>query len=349
MTGCAPDRKHHAMRILVTGGTGFVGSHIVLALQERGHDVRLLARRREQVTATFAPHDVKIRPEAVVVGDVLDADAVTRALEDCEAVVHAAAVFTFDPRRSAEMIDTNAAATRLVLTKALEQGCDPVVHISSTVALTRRAGSGPDLPLGDIPLPYSRSKVASEEVARVHQAAGRPVVTVYPGAVYGPHDPYRGEQTARLAWIARGLFPLWPSGGLHSVDVRDVAAVVASAVEKGRGPRRFIVPGHHVNGPQLFAAVSAATGRRRPRVPLAPRLAVASTRAIDAVQSRLPEGWRYPADREGTEIILRDTRFDSSATERELGVTARPFEDSVRDTLAWMVEDGRLPARFLRR
>ncbi len=337
------------MRILVTGGTGFVGSHIVLALRERGHDVRLLVRRREQVAATFGPHGVKIEPEAVVVGDVLDADAVTRALDDRDAVVHAAAVFTFDPRRSAEMLDTNAAAARLVLTKALEQGCDPVVHISSTVALTRHGGSGPDLPLSDIPLPYSRSKVASEEVARELQAAGQPVVTVYPGAVYGPRDPYRGEQTTRLAWVSRGLFPLWPSGGLHSVDVRDTAAVVANAMEKGRGPRRFVVPGHHVTGRQLFDSVSAATGRGRPHVPLPPRVAVAATRAIDAVQSRLPAGWRYPADREGAEISLRDTRFDSSATERELGVTARPFADSVRDTLAWMVEAGLLPARFLPR
>ncbi len=337
------------MRILVTGGTGFVGSHIVLALLERGHDVRLLVRRREQVAATFGPHDVEIGPEAVVVGDVLDADAVTRALDDRDAVVHAAAVFTFDPRRSAEMLDTNAAAARLVLTKALEQGCDPVVYISSTVALTRHGGSSPELPLGDIPLPYSRSKVAAEEVARELQAAGQPVAIVYPGAVYGPRDPYRGEQTVRLAWVARGLFPLWPSGGLHSVDVRDTAAVVAGVVEKGRGPRRCVVPGHHVTGRQLFAAVSAATGRRRPHIPLPPPVAVATTRAVDAVQSRLPTGWRYPADREGVEIALRDTRFDSSTTERELGVAARPFEDSVRDTLAWMVEAGRLPARFLRR
>ncbi len=337
------------MRILVTGGTGFVGSHIVLALLERGHDVRLLVRRREQVAVTFDPHDVTIDPEAVVVGDVLDADAVTRALDGCEAAVHAAAVFTFDPRRSDEMLDTNAAAARLVLTTALDQGCDPVVHISSTVALTRHGGSGRDLPLGDIPLPYCQSKIASEEVARELQAAGQPVVTVYPGAVYGPSDPYGGEQTTRLGWVARGLFPLWAAGGLHTVDVRDTAAVVAGTMEKDRGPRRFVVPGHHVTGRHLYAAVSALTGLRRPHLLLPARVAATSTRAIDALQSRLPTGWRYPADREATEVLLRDTRFDTSATERELGVTARPFTDSVRDTMAWMVEVGRLPAKYLPR
>lgn len=332
------------MRVLVTGGTGFVGSHVVLALLDRGHEVRLLARRRDQVARTFAPHGRTL--DDVVVGDVLDHDAVGRALDGCDAVVHAAAVFSFDPRRSREMLDTNAAATRLVTDAALERGCDPVVHVSSTVTLVRRGGSSPDLPLGDLDLPYSRSKIGSEQVAREHQALGRPVVTVYPGAVYGPHDPYLGEQTRRLTWMARGLFPLWPRGGMHVVDVRDVAAVVAALVEPGRGPRRYVVPGHFATGKEIYGAVSAAVGRRRPFITMPAAVASVSTRAIDALQARLPARWRYPADREGAEVCLRDTAFDTTPAEQDLGVAARPFADSVRDTIAWMVDAGHLPERY---
>ena len=199
-------------------------------------------------------------------GDVLDEDLVAQAIEGCEAVVHAAAVLSMHPRRAEEIRRTNARATELVLGRAVEVGLDPVVHVSTSVALTRYGGSGPDLPLGDIELPYAQSKIASEKAARRLQNAGAPVVTVYPGAVFGPHDPYRGDNSERLRFILLGRFPLWPRGGIHVVDARDVAAVIAAVLSPGRGPRRYVVPGHHVDGDQLFAACTDVTGRRLPHL-----------------------------------------------------------------------------------
>lgn len=333
------------MKILVTGGTGFLGSHVVLALLDEGHSVRLLVRRPAQVEATFAPHGVHV--EDVMTGDVLDRDAVAAAIEGCDAVVHAAAVFSFDPRRGDEMLTTNEEAARNVLGQAVTAGCDPVVHISSTVALTRHTPANPDLELGDLDLPYSVSKMRSEQVARDLQADGSPVVCIYPGGVFGPHDPYEGEQSHRLGWQVRGLFPLWAAGGIHIVDVRDVAKVVAAATVPGRGPKRYVVPGVHMTGSMLYGAIRRTIGRRRPMVEMPATIAVAVTKAVDAVQSRFPEGWvRYPADREGAELGLRNTVFDASSTTEELGVEPIPFDQSIRDTIAWMVEDGRLPEKY---
>jgi nucleoside-diphosphate-sugar epimerase len=99
-------------------------------------------------------------------GDALDEPAVARAVDGCEAVVHAAAVYSFDPRRATEVRRTNLRAAELVLRQAVAQGLDPVVHVSSTVALTRYGGSAAPLPLGDIVLPYIQSKIDSERVAR---------------------------------------------------------------------------------------------------------------------------------------------------------------------------------------
>ena len=172
------------------------------------------------------------------------------------------------------------------------------------------------------------------------------MVCVYPGSVYGPDDPYLGEQATRLAWVARGRFPIWAHGGMHAVDVRDTAAVVVACRAPGRGPRRYVVPGHHMTGDDLYRIVGAAIGRRRPHVNLPARLVPLVTGPIDSLHRLLPARWRYPADREGAELGARNTRFDTSLAEQELGVHARPLDESVRDTLTWLVDAGHLPEMY---
>jgi dihydroflavonol-4-reductase len=294
------------MKVLITGDTGFVGSHAVAAIAGSGHELRLLVRRPEQVAASL------------------------------------------DPRRAEEMRRTNVRAAELVLGQAVAPGLDPVVHVSTTVALTRYAGSGPDLPLGDIELPYAQSKIASEEVARRLQDRGDPVVTIYPGPVYGPNDPYRGDQSEMLRWILRRRFPLWPRGGMHVSDVRDVAVVIAAVLEPARGPRRYVVPGHHVDGDQLYGTFAEITGRRFPHLVLPGMVVEPLTRVIDAVQRRLPARWHYPADPEAVEIARRDTRFDDSAARKEFDLEPTPLVTTIGDTINWLVESGRVPRRYLR-
>lgn len=260
-------------------------------------------------------------------------------------MVHAAAVYTSDPRRRQLVARTNVRATRIVLGRAAAAGLDPVIYVSSTAALARRGGSGPDLPLGDMTSTYVRSKIESEAAARELQDEGHPVVSVYPGGVFGPHDPYRGDQGEMIRWILSGRFPLWPRGGSHYVDVRDVAAVVVALMEPGRGPRRYVVPGHHVTGQELYATLSRVAGRRLHHVDLPAGPMTAPMRAVDHLAARLPASLRYPAESEGVELYGRDTRLDDGPARTELGVEPRTLEESLRDTTRWLVESGRLHAR----
>ncbi|MDC5698171.1 NAD-dependent epimerase/dehydratase family protein [Intrasporangium calvum] len=329
---------------MVTGGTGFVGSHIVTAILAAGHEVRLLVRRPEQVGITFAPHGVV--PTDLVVGDVRDADVVARALEGCDAVVHAAAIFSLRPRNAPIVAETNTTATRVVLDAAVAAGADPVIHISSTIALIRRGGSGPDLPIGDLTGVYARSKIDSEVIARGHQVSGAPVVSIYPGGVYGPLDPYLSENNNRLAWVARGLFPIWTKGGLHMVDVRDVAGLVQYCLEPGRGPRRYVVPGHQATGRDTNAAVAAAIGRHRPHVDLGERLTLLMAKPLESLDPVTSKRWHFPAEVDGIQAIARDTRLDDTPARKEFGLEPRPFEETIRDTLTWLVEAGHLPGRL---
>jgi len=333
------------MRVLVTGGTGFVGGHVTSALVRAGHDVRLLVRRAEQVPVTLTPLGVTVAD--VLVGDVTDPDSVGNALDGMDAVVHAAAVFSLDPRRVQEVTTTNLRAAELVLQGAVKRGLDPVVHISSTVALTRKAGSDESLPLGDIDLPYCQSKIRSERVARELQETGSPVVCVYPGGVFGPHDPYLGDQNERLRWLVRGLLPLWPVGGMHCVDVRDVAAVVQAVLEPGRGPRRYVVPGQHIDGAGMFAIVEKVVGRRRPHATIPARLIPVMTKPMGLMNRVLPAGWHIPADYEGALVLSFDTHVPDRAARVDLGVEPRAFEDTIRDTVRWMVDTGRISRRYV--
>lgn len=332
------------MKVLVTGGTGFVGSHVAAALVTAGHDVRVLARRPDQVPVTFGPLG---NPDLdVVPGDVLDHDSVRTAVAGCEAVVHAAAIFSFDSHDRERMLTTNEQATRNVLEEAVAAGADPVVHVSSTVALTRREGSGPDLPVGDVRRPYAASKVASERVARELQDRGEPVVTIYPGSVLGPHDPYIGENTLLLEWVVRGWLGVFPAGGLHFVDVRDVAAVVVAAMEPGRGPRRYVVPGHHVQSGELHRSVARVTGRRRPVMVLPVPAMMPILRLAETAGRRLPERWHTPIGVEGPSITQCNTVMYDEPARTELAVSPRALDETVRDTISWLVDEGRLPKRY---
>ena len=250
------------VRVLVTGGTGFVGSHTVAALVAAGHDIRLLVRSPHRIAPALRPLGVS-EPVDHVVGDVTDRDCVDRALDGCDAVVHAAAVYSLDSRAYGEIARTNLRGAETVLAAAVRRGCDPVVHVSSTVALLqRRATVSADSPLSTARGVYVRSKAASEAVARRLQDDGAPIVIVHPGSVLGPHDPHLCDGVRRLRNILRGQYPTWPSGGYHQVDVRDVARLHAAVMSPGAGPRRYIVPGHHVDGRAVFDVVQTVTGRR---------------------------------------------------------------------------------------
>ena len=123
------------MRVLVTGATGFVGSHAAKALQDAGHTVRALVRTPAKLETVTARVGVDLTALETAKGDIADADAVAGAIEGCDAVAHAAAVVGTDPSSEAEIEAGNFAGALNVLGSAAAAGCDPIVHVSSAAAL----------------------------------------------------------------------------------------------------------------------------------------------------------------------------------------------------------------------
>jgi nucleoside-diphosphate-sugar epimerase len=280
------------------------------------------------------------------VGDVTDHGSVETAVAGCDAVLHCAAVYSFDPRAGREIAASNTRATEIVLGAASEAGCDPVVHVSSFVALLpSRATLTPDMPVGAIRTPYAASKAASDRVARRFQERGAPVVISYPGLVLGPHDPYMGESASLICSILRGRVPFKLNGVFPIADVRYVADAHAAVLEPGRGARRYLLTGVDTPGDRLLATLRRLTGRRLPALPAPAPLALATGRASDALQRVLPV--RLPLGYEGPYILSATPAAgtDSSRTREELGVEPPPLEQTLADTIAWLVAAGHLPAK----
>jgi nucleoside-diphosphate-sugar epimerase len=192
---------------MLTGASGFLGTHIAQCLLDRGHQVRALVRTpanlRESLTALGVdPDDRRID---VVVGDMTDPGAAREAVTGCDQAVLAAATYSYRRPDAERMLRENTLGTTTVLDAAAGAGCSGIVHVSSVVALLR---SGATLdhrsPLG-VPIgPYSRSKVESERAARARQEAGAPITIVNPGGVIGPHDPTLGETNETVRDIRSG-------------------------------------------------------------------------------------------------------------------------------------------------
>lgn len=306
--------------------------------------MRLLVRDMARVERALAPLGVDRSVDAVV-GDVTDAQTVERALEGCDGVVHAAAVFTLDRRRDHEITATNVRATDVVLGTARRLGLDPIVHVSSVSALLPPAGPvlGPDDAPGHPTGVYARSKADAERVARAMQADGAPVVITYPGAVWGPDDPTRGDQVQMVInFLKLGVIPV-TTGGMPVVDARDLGAVHAACFERGRGPRRFMAGGELLSTGRLVEILRALTGRHLLALPVPAPTMRALGALGDVVQRIAPVS--LPLTHEAMVTLTGGVPCDNRRTTDELGVTFRPVEETVADTLGWLRGTGGLTAR----
>jgi nucleoside-diphosphate-sugar epimerase len=322
------------MRVLVTGATGFIGSHTARALLAEGHRVRLLVRSEAKARAICGDDPrVELAP-----GDMSDAEAVARAFRGCDAALHAAASVSLDPRENERLLRENVAGTRNVVGGAAERDV-PVLYVSSlSVVFDPR---GPD-PGGDLPLTlsrsgYARSKQLAERTVRSLQEQGARIAIVYPNGVIGPDDPGWSEANRALKGFLRTT--LRTSGGVGILDVRDLATFQARVLgERLRG--RYPVGGRFFSWDELVSAVEPLLGRPIARM-RAPGFALrAAGSAIDLVRRVRPVA--SIISREAMEYATRMRPLPNAPELGKLGVALRAPQQTFEDTLRWMLAAGRL-------
>lgn len=269
------------MKAYVSGATGFVGSHVARELREAGADVR----------------DERV--------DLLDPAALGRAVEGCEAVVHVAALYSFDAP-AVEIERVNVDGTRNLLEAAARHGVRRFLFTSTAGTCGpvpgRPATEEDSPPAWELVVPYKRTKLAAERLALEAGA-----IVVNPTAPIGDRDAKPTPTGRMVANVAKGRMPAYVgTTGLNLVDVRDVARGHVLALERGEPGERYILGGVNLPLREVFAAIADLAGRSRPRirVPYALARAAAKMRLANADEvtlARIPMyfSWEKARDRLG--------------------------------------------------
>jgi dihydroflavonol-4-reductase len=330
------------MRAFVTGATGLLGANLVRALLERGHAVTALVRSEEKARRLLPPEVALAR------GDLAGVGAFAPALAGHDTVFHLAAYFRefYGPGDHAELLRRlNVDATVTLVRAARAAGVRRLVLTSSAGAVPGdRAHPGdesaPLAPAAEGNL-YFESKVQMERAVGALDPSERPeVVTVLPAWMMGPWDDAPTTAGQLVLDFVRRRIPAVLDGGMTQVDARDVALGMIAAAERGRPGERYLLAGAQVTLEDVFRVLERLSGVPMPsrRVPFGLALAIATA---SEWASRLT-GRPSAISRAGLRAIHGHHAVRSDKAARELGFQARPLEATLRDTLAWYAQRGRI-------
>ena len=327
------------MATLVTGATGFLGSHIARKLVQRGERVRILLRKTSK---TSNVEDINAER---VYGDILDVESIRDALRGCDVLYHTAGLVSSKKADQKMMEEINIRGTVNVLSAALEAGIKKAVYTSSVAAI----GVDPDggvaneetpFKLEHLGISYVNTKYYAEKEAMKLYQKGLPLVIVNPSIAIGPGDVYL-VSSGLIVWHFKRRFKGYVDGGLNLVDVCDVAEGHILAAERGRLGERYILGNVNLTIKECFDLLESVTGLPVPkwRVPhfMALAMGFASERLL-----RISTPSFIAHDVDSAKASRLYWYFDSSKAVRDLGFHQTPIEKTMERTVRWLKDFGYL-------
>ncbi|HEV2961670.1 MAG TPA: hopanoid-associated sugar epimerase [Candidatus Angelobacter sp.] len=330
------------MKVLVTGATGFVGSHVAQLLAAQGADLRLLVRASSN-TGNIS----ELKAERVA-GDLRDAESLKKAVQGCEFVFHVAADYRLWVRDPEEMYRSNVEGTRAIIRAAQAAGVRRVIYTSSvaTMGFTRTGqivNEDSPVSLRDMVGHYKRSKFLAEQLALESGQKGANVVVVNPTTPVGERD-IKPTPTGRIIVdFLKRKFPAYVDTGLNLVDVTEVARGHLLAMEKAVPGQRYILGGVDLTLKQILDKLSALTNLPAPTVRV-PHWVALGFAAFDQFFT----GMIFRKEPRATIDAVRMGRkkmFASSAkAQRDLAFKVLPIEDALRRAINWFSTHGYVEA-----
>jgi len=324
------------MSVLVTGGTGFVGSHLVRVLLERGEQVRCLVRsssRRDNL------EDLSVE---FFTGDLRDLDSLKRAAHGCDTVYHCAADYRLWCKNPADMYAANVKGTNNIMQAAFDEGIQRVVYTSTVGCLGLNDNGTPaneDRPvtIEDMIGHYKRSKFLAEELARDWSRRGLPVVIVNPSTPVGELDIKPTPTGKIIVDFLRGKMFGYVETGMNLIDVRDCAEGHVLAAEKGRVGERYILGGPNVTLKEMFDMLASVSDVASPKMKV--------PHWVAETYAKLENLWSINIARREPDVPLESVKlarhkmwFDASKAVSELGLPQTPIGDALQRAVKWFQE-----------
>jgi dihydroflavonol-4-reductase len=330
-------------KTLVTGGAGFIGTHLVEQLLGRGDEVRVL---------DLVPPPWPRTESEFVSGSVTDPEAVRRAMHGVSRVFHLAGKAGLWAADRTDHYGVNRDGTRNVLEAAEEAGVARLVHCSSEVTLKSRYGPERDAPIDEAVQPgeeamcgdYCRAKWQAEQEALAAARRGLPVVVVNPAAPVGPGDRNLTPPSRMLLGYLNGRYPAYLDSALNLVDVRDVALGHIRADEVGRTGERYLLGNANLRLDELLRLLNELTGLPMPRRRIPYRLAYLAS-VIQELWADHVSGRPPSAPLSGLRLARTSLFLDNRKAREELGLAFRPLRDSLTDAIQWFECQGLLERR----
>jgi dihydroflavonol-4-reductase len=325
------------VKALVTGATGFIGSHLVRELIRNGASVRALVRKGSD-RSNLAGVDAEI-----VEGDLLDIASLTSALKSCDTLFHAAADYRLWTKHPAAMYAANVDGTENVLEAALSAGVGKVVYTSSVGTLGNRGDGTPGdentpVSFADMVGDYKKSKFLAERKADSFLSRGLPLVIVNPSTPVGPFDIKPTPTGKIIVDFLSGKMPAYLETGLNLIAVEECARGHILAAEKGRIGEKYILGNENLMLAQIFGMLSKISGVPAPRfcLPYRPILAAAYlNEAISAITGREP---LIPLA--GVQMAKKLMFFSSKKANIELGFETTPVYTALERAVEWFKING---------
>jgi dihydroflavonol-4-reductase len=323
------------MRVLITGANGHVGANTVRELLNRDYEVVAFVRESSDLRGL---NELDV---TYAYGDVMDLNSLMRAANDCDVIVHTAAVFRWWAKDAEEIRQPALVGTRNIFQAAKSAGVKRIVYTSSVVSIGTTTDPEHMLTTDDWNenphTPYADAKTQSERSAwQMANEYEIPTIVLCPGTIFGPYDYRITPSMNVLQGFANGSGQTFNSG-LAAVDVRDVAAIHAMAVEDGTPGERYAIVGKNILFQDLGQIVTDLTGKK-----------VGHFGASLGIGKMVAGLMEFGASITGKEPMLtralledyvgRYQFVDGSPTFDAFRHTPHELRDTIRDSLEWLAK-----------